>query len=572
MLEQHLRVAGDRYQRVVEVVGEAARHLADRVEPLLLDDVPLRAVQLDRHRRLLGDAVGEAQVVHREGVRVAHPGDGEDAQELVADLDRLDQERRLGQELERGLVEARVRLAIARVQRGAQALHEVEQRVVRGQRQARERLAQVARDVVARERDEAVAAARHAPGHAGVGAQDTHHFPSGPADGLGEIGGRADGLADREQCLGLLQALLDLVVEPRLLESHRGLGGQRGGEPDLLLGEHVERLEVVQDEHARGPALVDQRHHQRGLGLEEPDPTLRHARVAARVGDDHRLLAPHRLQEERGHLLEREGAKGLRAIRAPRGTRAVGELRADRDHELARLVAQEDGAAVYSASARGAMRDDLEQRLLLDRRADGLGHLEHPVGLLGPLLHRLERVAELLGGALQLLGALHRALRGRAGLGHRATVAAPGGGEQDQAEDPSGAEGDVPGEQAPPLVRLVHAQRRLGELDDADHAHGARAIDGDEEIGHVGRDEALGLHVRRGHRGEPDRHPAAHGVTQLLAVGALADQPGLHRPDHGALRVPDLDVDDAGQLSHEARAFLGPALGAARALAREQLG
>ncbi len=308
------------------------------------------------------------------------------------------------------------------------------------------------------------------------------------------------------------------------------------------------------------------------LAWKRPTQPCGHPRVAARVGDDHRLLAPHRLQQERGHLLERERAEGLGAVRAAGRARAVGELRADRDHELARLVAQEDRAAVYSASARGAVRDDLEQGLLLDRRADGLGHLEHPVGLLGALLHRLERVAQLLGGALQLLGALHRALRGRAGLGHRAPVAAPGRGQEDQAEDPTGAEGDVPGEQAPALVRLVHAQRRLGELDHADHARGARAVDGDEEVGHVGRDEALGLRVRRGHRGEPDRHAAVDGVTQLVAVGALADQPGLDRPHHGALRVPDLDVDDAGQLPHEARALLGPALGAARVLAREQLG
>ncbi len=572
MLEQHLRVAGDRHQRVVEVVGEPARHLADRVEALLLDDVPLRTVQLDGHRGLLGDAVGQAQVVHREGVRVAHPGDGEDAQELVADLDRLDQERCLGQELERGLVEARVRLAVARVQRGAQALHEVEQRVVRGEGQARERLAQLTRHVVARERDEAVTAARHAPRHAGVGAENTHHFSSRPADGLGEIGGRPDGLADREQRLGLLQALLDLVVEPSLLERHRGLGRERGGEADLLVGEHVERLEMIQDQHARGPALVNERDHQCGLGLEEPHPALWYPRVAARVGDDHRLLPPHRLPEERGHLLERERAEGLGAVRAAGRARAVGELRAHRNHELPRLVAQEDRAAVDAARARRAVRDDLEQRLLLDRRADGLGHLEHPVGLLGALLHCLEGIAELLGGALQLLGALHRAMRGRAGLGHCAPVTAPGGGQEDQAEDPPGAERDVPGEHAPALVGLVHAQGRLGELDHPDHARGARAVHGHEEVGDVGRDEALRLRVRRGHRREPDRHAAADGVAQLVAVGALADEPGLDRPYHRALRVPDLDVDDAGQLADEARALLGPALGAARVLAREQLG
>src|SRR5258708_6513674 len=188
-----------------------------------------------------------------------------------------------------------------------------------------------------------------ARGEAGEGAEDAHHLAGRAADGLGEVGGRADRLADREQRLGLLQPLLDLVVQARLLERDRGLGGQGGGEPDLFLGEDVEGLQVVQDEDTRGAALVDERHHQRGLGLEETDPALRRPGGPPGVGGDDRLLAAHRLQQEARHLLERQGAQGLGAVAARLRGGLVGELRADRHHELARLVAQEDRAAVDAA-------------------------------------------------------------------------------------------------------------------------------------------------------------------------------------------------------------------------------
>ncbi len=572
MLEQHLRVAGDRHQRVVEVVGEAARHLAHRVQALLLDDRALGAVQLDGHRGLLGDAVGQAQIVHREGVCVPHPRDRENAEQLVTDLHGLDEQRGVRQQVEGGLVEAWVGLAVARLQRGPQALDQVDERIVRSQREAGERLAQVAGQVVAGERDEAVPAAGHAPCHAGVGAQDPHHLPGGPSDRLGEIGGGADRLADREQRLGLLQPLLDLVVQPRLLQRHRGLGRQRGGQPDLVVGEDVQRLEVVQDQDARGAALVDERHHEGRLGLEEADPARRHAGVAARIGDHHRLLPPDRLQQERGHLLETEGAEGLGPVARGPGGSLVGELRADRDHELPRLVAQEDRAAVDAAGPRGPVGDHLEQLLLLERGADGLGDLEHPVGLLGALLDRLEGLAELLGGPLQLLGPLGRTVRGGAGLGANAAVAAPGGGQEDQAQHPTGGERHHPREVAPALEGGLHAERDVRELDHAHHAGRSRTVDRDVEVARARRGEGLPGGARGRGGGEAHRHPTREGLSQLDAVGVLADHARLHRPHHVPLRVPHLDLHDAGQIAHEASALVGPALGAARALAREQLG
>ncbi len=516
-------------------------------------------------------SMGQAHVVHREGVGLADPGDREDAEQLVADLDRLDQQRGVGHQVQGRLVEARVRLAVARLQRGAEALDQVDERIVGGQGQAGERLAQLPRHVVAGERDEAVPAAGHAPRDAGVGAEDAHHLAGRAADGLGEVRGRADRLADREQRLGLLQPLLDLVVQARLLERDRGLGGQGGGEPDLFLGEDVEGLQVVQDEDTGGAALVDERHHQRRLGLEETDPALRHPGVAPGVGDDDRLLAAHRLQQEGRHLLERQGAQGLGAVAARLRGGLVGELRADRHHELARLVAQEDRAAVDAAGARGSVGDDLEELLLLERGADGLRHLEHPVGLLRALLDRLQGLPELLGRALQLLGAVGRALGRRAGLRADPSMAPPRRGEQDQAEAAAGGQRDDPRDLAPALVSRIHAQRHLRQLHHADHARCARGVDRHVQVGDVGRDEVLGGGGGRRQRGEPHRHPAREGVPQLLALGVLPDRPGLHGPHHVALGIPHLDLNDARKVAHESGALVGPALGAARALAGQQL-
>src|SRR4029077_3275147 len=65
--------------------------------------------------------------------------------------------------------------------------------------------------------------------------------------------------------------------------------------------------------------------------------------------------------------------------------------------------------------------------------------------------------------------------------------------------------------------------------------------------------------------------PAREGVPQILALGVLPDRPGLHRPHHVALGIPHLDLNDARKVAHESGALVGPALGAARALAGQQL-
>src|SRR5712691_7440695 len=73
VIEEDVGIAGDGHQGVVEVMGDATRHLAERVQALLPADLLFRSPQLHRHGELTARAGEQADLVVLERVSLTDP-------------------------------------------------------------------------------------------------------------------------------------------------------------------------------------------------------------------------------------------------------------------------------------------------------------------------------------------------------------------------------------------------------------------------------------------------------------------------------------------------------------------
>ena len=220
LLEQELRQAGDRGERVVELVGDARHQVADRRELLALDELRLEGV-------LFGDVLDE----HHQaavGLRVGHAGGG--------DAHRALQRRRARHERRRPLA------APGRVEQ----LHQ-------GVRLAEQRLAQVL--------------ARHGLDRP---PQQGGQRPVGPPHAALLVHDR-HALAQRvERRLPLFLGLPHEVEEPGVGEHDGGVRGERGQQPDVL-GRETAAARIGDEQRPHRHAVGIQGDGGGGVGLDLRD-------------------------------------------------------------------------------------------------------------------------------------------------------------------------------------------------------------------------------------------------------------------------------------------------------------
>ena len=204
-----------------------------------------------------------------ELVRLAEPHDDEDAEHRARRAHGHDQHGLVGQPPEQRVVEARIALAVCRVDGLPEPAVLVHRLVVR----QHGHLAGVQRDVlggaVAGDREQPAAARRQPPGAAGVGADGPHDLARRAAQDLRQLERRADGLPDGQQCLGVAEALAGLPVEPAEVHGEGGLGGERLERVALAGGELPGRARQHDQRPHRSPVAEDRDREVRDEALAE---------------------------------------------------------------------------------------------------------------------------------------------------------------------------------------------------------------------------------------------------------------------------------------------------------------
>ena len=207
-----------------------------QLDHLLLDALVEPGV-LDGQRALQRDALGQPQLVGGEAVHVLQPQDREAADQLVLPVDRLDQHRPVGNGLGGRHAAPRLGLAVRRRDRPLDLAQLGDHRGIDLQPGGQRSSQDVLGDVIADQRHEVGAVGGEQPGHAHVAAERADHLAGRATQDLGQLQRPADGLAHRDERLGVPQPHLGFLVEARVADGDGGRRGQRLHQRDLLGGE-----------------------------------------------------------------------------------------------------------------------------------------------------------------------------------------------------------------------------------------------------------------------------------------------------------------------------------------------
>ena len=360
--------AQDHPQPVVLLVEQDHRHAADLEDAgdLLVDGVEQPALielaghrlrQLVQHRELLDPALvvaEEARVLERDARLARHrlhqphlglaeiagrvpPAGHEAADHLLLGQDRHEEQRAGRRRPPHRLRDAEVVGRVGRDHRLAAAGRLAEEGVVvEADAHVAERGERLRRHVIARERGHPLPVLFEQPHPRGVGAKAVGHVAEELAGERVEIEGGGEGLAHREEGLGLLQLLLGLPRQVRVLHAEADLGRHALDQAHLGLGELAAGPPPHQEDRAhRLPAHGGRREQHRvgrdplqrlrveagiGVGVAAPGrpagPPRRHQVREAREGE---VAGGEPLEQLLGHVIAGQRARARRACR--RGSR-----------------------------------------------------------------------------------------------------------------------------------------------------------------------------------------------------------------------------------------------------------
>ena len=165
--------------------------------------------------------------------------------------------------------------------------------------------------MVAGHEAELLAPARDTPHPAHVGPEGPDDLAGGLPHRLGEVERRGEDLHHGQERLRLPEPLGDLLIEPRLVQRRRGLGGECRGKLNLMLREGARLAEMLEAEDSRCLALMHQWDDQRGSGLEQLQPACR-ARLLVSLFREHGgLLAPYHIDDHPGQRVEAETRRAV---------------------------------------------------------------------------------------------------------------------------------------------------------------------------------------------------------------------------------------------------------------------
>ncbi len=234
-----MRVAAHAHARLVDLEDAALQvvevdHVDDVLEQLAIAGLrhrqPLAGLALgleqprvlDGDAGLPGDTLDEPELLAQEVVVGAGPRHREAADDLALDHHGHGEHRLVRQHAEQRMVEARIGLTVAGKDRSREIGRLPHRPLVHRHRCGRKEGLQVGRHVIAGHRDEVAAALVPSPHAAHLCAEGAHHLPDRAAPDLGHVEDRPGRLAHHEQRLGLAQALLRLLPQPRVPDGHRG--------------------------------------------------------------------------------------------------------------------------------------------------------------------------------------------------------------------------------------------------------------------------------------------------------------------------------------------------------------